>query len=61
MGGLVNVSVSFRIEDNLCNSRSVAKIDKHHHAVVAPALHPSLQDHSLSDMRFIQLSAPMGS
>ena len=53
--------VPFGIEHYLRNAGPVAKIDEHHHAVVATALHPSLQDHGLADMRFVQLSASMRS
>ena len=53
--------VPFGIEHYLRNAGPVAKIDEHDHAVVATALHPSLQDHGLADMRFVQLSASMRS
>jgi hypothetical protein len=58
---LVDFPVPFGVEHDLGNARPVSKIDEHHHAVVATALHPPLQDHGLADMRLVQLSASMRS
>jgi hypothetical protein len=56
---LMDVPVPLRIEHHLGDSRAVSKIDKHHHAMVAPALYPSLQNDGLSDMGLVQFSAAM--
>jgi hypothetical protein len=61
VGRLVDFPVPLCIEHDLRDARSVAKIDEHHHPVVAPPLHPALQDHGLAHMRFVQLSASVGS
>jgi hypothetical protein len=57
----VHRRVALRIEHHLRNAAPVAKIDEHHHAVVAPALNPAVQHHGLPDIRLVQFAAPMGS
>jgi hypothetical protein len=61
MGGLVDFAVPLGVEHDLRQAGPVAKVDKHHHPVVSAPLHPALQNHELSDMRLIQLTASMGS
>jgi hypothetical protein len=61
VGGFMHLSVPLGIEHDLSDTRAIAKVDKHHHAMVATALHPALQDDGLTDMRSLQFTTSMRS
>jgi hypothetical protein len=57
----MDLPVSLRVENHLRDACSIPQIDEHHHPVVTAALYPAVQDDSLTDVNFSQVSASMGS
>ena len=51
MGGLMHRRVALGVKHHLREPGSIAQIDEHDRAVVAPPLHPAVQDDGLPDMR----------
>ncbi len=51
--------IALGIEHHLGDAGPVSQIDKNHHAMVAPPLHPAIQDDGFSDLFCIQLAAAM--
>ena len=57
---LMRVGTDFRIEDDLCHSESVAQVDEDDVPVVAPPMHPAVQNHDLVHIGVGQLAARVG-
>jgi hypothetical protein len=53
--------IALGVKHYLRDPCSIAQIDEHDHAVVAPLLDPSVQDDRLPDCGFREFSAPMSS
>src|SRR5512139_1631380 len=61
MGDVMSLQVSLRIKDDLCDARSITKIDEDDHAMITPTLNPAIQDDGLTDLILTQLSTAVSS
>jgi hypothetical protein len=50
MGNLMYPDVSLGIEHDLCDARSITKIDENDRAMIAPPLNPPVQDDGPADL-----------